>query len=840
MGRSMNDTFDQPDDAATPLTEMSEPGQNEQDKSTLPHKRLAIFEDSADDKVMLGRLTLTKTESGGADAKLETSSDDALQRLKHLIDPTNLKTKTSGQKPLDEIVADIRKSIEEDGLTTEELPDGDFQLELTVDMNTGRIISTGKPTHPYATDTDSLAGDIHKTLADMFTSMSSKIAEKISAAVASGDHKKAAEEMEAASRDGQFAFPSNEALLNALLTIDLDALDATRKLSVREHLMVVANRLKRMDIAAEQAEIVLREKAGLTGAQRADLEMIIGHSAAASRQVETAMAIFRRLLKTPENLSPESRAWAWRNLSMMLDPSDPEMAQAARNSADAFLEAGNKPQAGRSLMGLMEAQMYKSPQQAVNVLNEVEALTMQEGLQNRDLRAGLFHIRANRLSMLGDHKQALEDIQKAVELRRGLQGAEVELISSLYLLQQELKALGRREEANAAGTEADTLTELNSHPHFKLANRLVALSNNFNSSEAEAVLAEAKVAKNYEVIAGAQTMQAMLTPNLSDTQRIQKLEACLNEQAQHGLSEGAMAPARHAMVRQLFKLGELNRAEIWLRKIVAASPIDRPARDALLDVLLKQKKWGDVVILLRHEVERFGEMPGFMMCLGNALKESGNLSEAVTVLTKAANLAVNNPKIKELALQYREDALQSGGTVVQAKDETPRNTPITSATFEQALLEFCTFVKADKRMTFWNKKDDEDFEWIPSPESYAQNLLHTYLKGKFGERINVFEEIKTGAGRIDIYVQLTGGLAVVVELKMCGFRYSAPYAASGEEQVLHYLENKNTSLGYLIVFDARLDRNGEKIMPERPSDRFTVMELDCDVRPRFGKRSLKP
>ena len=837
MGRSMSDTFDQPDDAATLPTEMSAPNQNEQDKPAPPHKRLAIFENSAGDKVMLGRLTLIKAESGGADAKLETNSDDALQRLKQLIDPPNLKTKTSAQKPFDEIVAHIRKSIEEDGLTTEELPDGDFQLELTVDMNTGRIISSGKPMHPYATDTDNLAGNIHRTLAEMFTSMPSKIAQKISAAVASGDHKKAVEEMEAASRGGQFAFPSNEALLSALLTIDLDALHAAQKLSVREHVMVVAHRLKRMDIAAEQAEIVLREKAGLTGAQRADVEMIFGHSAAVGGQIETAMAIFRRLLKTPENLSPESRGWAWRNISMMLEPSDPEMAQAARNSADAFLEAGNKPEAGRSLMGLMKAQMYKSPQQAINVLNEVEALTMQEGLQNRALRAGLFHIRANRLSMLGDHKQALEDIQKAVELRRGLQGAEAELISSLYLLQQELKALGRGEEANTAATEVDTLTELNNQPHFKLANRLVALSNNFGAAEAEAILAEAKVAKNFEVIAGVQTMQATLTPDLSDTQRIQKLEACLKEQAQQGLSEGAMAPARHAMVQQLFKLGELNRAEMWLRKIVAASPIDRPARDALLNVLLKQKKWGDVVILLRHEIERFGEMPGFMMCLGNALKESGNLSEAVTVLTKAANLAINNQKLKELALQCREEALQSGGTIIQADDVTPSDTPITTTTFEQAILEFCAFVKADKRMTFWNKKDDENYEWISSPESYAQNLLHTYLKGKFGERINVFEEIKTGAGRIDIYVQLMGALVLVVELKMCGFRYSAPYAASGEEQILHYLENKKTSLGYLIVFDARLNHNGEKIMLGRPSDRFTVKEFDCDVRPRFRKRS---
>ena len=68
MGRSISDTFHQPSNAATTLTEMSEPDQNEQDKPAAPHKSLATFEDSAGDKVMLGRLPLTKNESGGADA----------------------------------------------------------------------------------------------------------------------------------------------------------------------------------------------------------------------------------------------------------------------------------------------------------------------------------------------------------------------------------------------------------------------------------------------------------------------------------------------------------------------------------------------------------------------------------------------------------------------------------------------------------------------------------------------------------------------------------------------------------------------------------------------------
>jgi hypothetical protein len=46
---------------------------------------------------------------------------------------------------------------------------------------------------------------------------------------------------------------------------------------------------------------------------------------------------------------------------------------------------------------------------------------------------------------------------------------------------------------------------------------------------------------------------------------------------------------------------------------------------------------------------------------------------------------------------------------------------------------------------------------------------------------------------------------------MCGFGYSTAYAATGEEQIVHYMENRNTRLGYLIVLDARLDANGKPL-----------------------------
>jgi hypothetical protein len=74
-----------------------------------------------------------------------------------------------------------------------------------------------------------------------------------------------------------------------------------------------------------------------------------------------------------------------------------------------------------------------------------------------------------------------------------------------------------------------------------------------------------------------------------------------------------------------------------------------------------------------------------------------------------------------------------------------------------------------------------------------------------------------------------------MELKMAGFRYSSPYAASGEDQIIHYMDNRQTHLGYLVVFDARLEMHGEKLLSGTPSQ-HTVMEMLVDVRPRMGRK----
>ena len=70
--------------------------------------------------------------------------------------------------------------------------------------------------------------------------------------------------------------------------------------------------------------------------------------------------------------------------------------------------------------------------------------------------------------------------------------------------------------------------------------------------------------------------------------------------------------------------------------------------------------------------------------------------------------------------------------------------------------------------------------------------------------MDAFEELGAGAGRIDLFLRFQGGLGVIVELKMLGHTYSSGYAFKGDAQIIHYMDNRDCRLGYLVLFDARI------------------------------------
>ena len=657
------------------------------------------------------------------------------------------------------------------------------------------------------------------------------LAQRIEVAAASDDPAAIVSEIRQGKESGAFGFHPTGRLLDSLMNFDTANFDPTDRQMIQELRLAVAHGLERYDIAGPIAETLLRENAArLSEGEKAALEMVVALDAMKRGRTETALHIWRKLLKPPTALDAPNRAWAWRNLALALPRDSAETRHASKCSADAFLEAGDKLEAGKSLMRLADSLMLDEPALGLQVLDEIIGLMEGTGLRGRQLRAGALHARGNRLARLGQHVDALRDAREAVELLRGLIGVEEQLISSLHLASSEAEILELPDTANACRREAENLTNEINTPRLRLTRRIFGLLEHFDDEVARDLLHEAELAGISEIVASVRVVQAMRDNTLSATQRLSLLEDTLQQLDREGVSEAIKQPAHLALAGELLRLGQSERAEAWYQRVLANDPFNQYARDILIRSLWRRERWGDAAIILRKQIDLRGAMPGLLYAYGRSLFEGGNPSGAVTALTQA----IDNADLERTAREMRESALRSGGTWVPAPQGITA-VAVTREDFEAALEQFARFISTEKRMRFWRKAEGSDHSWIDRPEQYVQDLLHTSLKTHFLERVTIFEEVASGAGRIDLYVQLFGGLSLIVELKMCEFGYSGAYAAAGEDQILHYMENRQSHLGYLVVIDARLDGFGQQLLSG--TGHYTVVSKFIDVRPRISRRS---
>lgn len=191
--------------------------------------------------------------------------------------------------------------------------------------------------------------------------------------------------------------------------------------------------------------------------ERANLENILAVAAVKRGEVETALSIWRDLTKAPEELEAELRGWIWRNLSMALELHDPAARRAAQRSADAFLEAGQKRLAATSLVRLSHLLEHDSPAEAIEQLDAMLQIMTQSGLLGNELRAAIHHAKGNRYLALRSYGPGLAAALEAVQLRRGMAGAEPGLISSLHLAVVLANGLNDNDRAVELEREAETL-----------------------------------------------------------------------------------------------------------------------------------------------------------------------------------------------------------------------------------------------------------------------------------------------------------------------------------------------------------------------------------------------
>lgn len=792
-----------------------------------PRLRFAIYDELGMPSALLD-LTLGECEIRcelSGDGKAAAFLRESLAELKEAAAAMN------GEKRREAIVAFIRGKVESRNFKMEQLPEGDMKIEFGIDLQSGRTFGRQKALHPFAQANDEIGRNIQKAIQKVFDEPAERYAASIQAALGQGNHQEAVR-LVFARRNELSLFSRSRPLLDAICAINQQHLQHDESSELNRIIVSLASAQHRDEIACNAAEQLLQNDPTLDQQTRFGLRNLIAVGALKRGERETGLAMLRELLEEADHIDAAQRGWIWRNLSMALEPDDPEARRAARLAVDAFLEAGDKQEAARSIAQLSHLQEHEEPTSAIALFDQMLNLMSNEGVLNEEIRANILHRKARKLLESGDSHAAFEAAGEVADLHRGILGAEDGLISSLHLAAIAAANHGDQKSADALNAEAKKLENEIGSEHFRLARRIVALLETWDPEEANSLLEVARQTQDPELYAGIHVAVATQDPSFSSLQRLGRMEAALKELDRRHASSGTKHTVHLAIAQSLKELGHFSRAANWYRKILNDAPLDITARDLFIDALWRAEKWGDAAIYLRQLLEAYGDRPGLLYAYGRSLYEAGQLSEAVGVFTRALKLADHNPGLQQTIREYRERALELGGSIPPSPISAAQDAPVTLDELRAALKEFSSFVSGSKRMDFWQKRDGaKKHDWRQRPEKHGQTLLHTYLKATFKERVDIFEEIGVGAGRLDLLVRFAGGVSAIIELKMCGNGYSTEYSRSGEDQVEHYMDNRKVHMGFLVVFDARQRYNGSRLSSRAISSENTIEEIMIDVRP---------
>lgn len=763
-------------------------------------------------------------EGGKCQHCIETDSSG---RIKEVMDSINdiVVDRNHDSFPLDH----VSEAFLRHGLRIIDISSGDHEISFEINLETGHTVARSAQRHQHAPR--DLGKKIFDSIKLALERPMHELAEKVSASAHADD---VAAVLRQAQTDGVLGFRPTHSILAALETVDVESADQSNREYLRRARLEVAQRLNRPDIIAREAEAILAEHGhNLPVKEQAQLELAVAIGMQRRGQTEAALETWRRLAGPDTPLDAGGRGWAWRNISLALAVSDPEARKAAQRSADAFLQAGDKYQAGASLLRMADCLMTEAPVKALEALDQMFVLVEQESITNRDLRAAVHHARANRLLTLRNAALALKDAEQAIALRRELHGSEERLASSLHVAAAALSILDRKDEARALSDEASALLGTNETNRAVLAEQAISLFQNFDNDIANKLEQDARRKNSWEVVSAVVAARALHDPSLAPERRLSLLEGLISELRSVNAPSTMMEVPRQAIAELLTRMQKFDRAFGWWQALAQDLPWNDNVLRNFLNCCTELQKWPEAEKILRGLLALRGELPGIKFLLGRVILSAGRPSEALTILHEASKLAEPDSDLLRNIFDWQRKAMDAGANIVASKPPPPA-TEVSRQELEAALDEFAFQVSAQHRMKFWRKKGNKR-EWIERPEALAQTQLHIFLSAKFGDRIAVFDEIFAGAGRLDLYLQLAGGTATVIELKMCGGRYSSTYAAAGEEQILHYMENCRTNLGYLIAFDARFQKFGTSILTKRAPDAHTVFEKFVDVRPDWRK-----
>jgi tetratricopeptide (TPR) repeat protein len=702
------------------------------------------------------------------------------------------------------------EALQAGGWTPHEVVTSTFQFSFDDPRVVSRLVVPGTPSG----DVEDIHRRMHERIAGVFSDAAIQAAANIRRLAANGQHLEAFAALNEARAHLALMAPPSPDLIEAICMIDGSAIPKDSAFDLWTVRIGEKSRARLYAGLEEDLQFYEREFSDrLTPlGEDSNRRLIIrAEIAEHTGKPEVAHARYRELLAR-DNLDTVLRAHANWGASRMSTGDHHSAARHAELAADAFVEAGDRAQAAKCCVCAARACETLDRSKAIEMLDKALRVVDASEALGAEYRAGILHVRADMMLDWGDLDSALKAVGEAVQIRKTLTGVDDALIASLHLAALVAKQKGDEEEVHRLQGQIESLRP-RSDPETLLRERLAQcpLSDIGQLRRLhEEVLSKKKARLTAEslVLLGCAHMKSSLSSALEYFETAlnlaQQTAPLTRDSDLHALIESSIG-------QSYFTHGDDRKAIEWFKKAVAHDPREVTARQNLGGLLMKYQRFGELVEFMEAQLRVFGGLPVLLYFYGRALLANGRPSAAAKTLYQSKTVC-KDPDLLKWIEDWLGKALKEPQEAVEISTVQPqRLLAVTREEFGAEIRSFSGFIKTERRMSFWRIEADKH-KFVASPEQHAKMLLHAFLRGRLGDEVAILEELVAGAGLIDLWIATPGGSRFVVELKMCGKPYSGAYAKTGIEQLVHYMDNRNTHIGYLVVFDGRSRRNSPAVL----------------------------
>ena len=715
------------------------------------------------------------------------------------------------------------------------------KISMQINFADGNAITTVQPDSVFSSQQQNIILNVINVLKTTMQDFGSELVPQIKAAVSSSEYVQLFDILGDNKRMGKLHYASSKTInqiFDLIRSVPIDSLTLHQAKLLIDCKLFCSGRLGIFKGLYNDISFYLRTfQSEINENLKQSLILAQANCAAQERKNELAYSIYNSVIKTAQDGT--TLAWAHRGLANILDPSDPDSLYHENLAGDLFLQSGHIENYVGSKVRCADKVEFSDPEAAIKMLDA--ALQVCDPSDD-SFKKHIISIQLKKSKIydrMGSNSYALEEAQSSLNvlnLQRsyGLESLQISAYSLIIFLAEKQDSVDPDliQDAQDNIFSLEQRLQNDERSDYEIRKKLME---SLNKSDADTLhgLSKEIDALQDQTLKVLYLIVDILVSAHTFFEKMERLEELYNYIKNDTTSLEVVFVVYNLYADIYLDHGDYEKAIMWYRKALDINPFLWHCRQNYLALLCKTGKWNDAASYLETQVKRFGDQPNLLFVYGRALIEVKSYGKAIKVLRKAQKMLPDSKDIGKL-LSFAIDSCSDEVFTIDQNGEAstePLSPAITLESFRALLTRFSEFIRSEVRMSFWKSAPNRKHVWVASPEKYGQTLLHTFIKSKYSDAVEVMEEVGTGAGRIDVYIQFSNGFKTIIELKMCGHSYSEAYSLEGTKQLEHYLVNKKLHVGYLLIFDSRTRDFGENIQPVYSAGRNIIYTNIVDVRP---------